>query len=90
MHPVTALLGPQPCLKSELCWARAGPDLWQSGCHVLQGSARWQVVLADLGAAAQPGCSPLPVCRTLGGCEGLPEFEDRFLRVIKSSCNVNL
>lgn len=51
--------------------------------------ALW-VIFADLGAAAQPGCSPLPVCRTLGGCERLPEFEDCFLRVIASSCNVNL
>lgn len=51
--------------------------------------ALW-VIFADLDAAAQPGCSPLPVCRTLGGCEGLPEFERCFLRDISSSCNVNL
>lgn len=43
--------------------------------------ALW-VIFADLGAAAQPGCSSFPVCRTLGGCEGLPEFEKCFLRDI--------
>lgn len=41
--------------------------------------------LSDLGC---PGCCParmlpLPVCRTLGGCKGLPEFEDCFLSYYK-------
>lgn len=39
-HTVTALPGPQPCLKSELCWAKAGPDPWRGVCRVPQGSAK--------------------------------------------------
>lgn len=40
MHAVTALPAPQPCLESELCWAKAGPDPRHGVCHGLQGSAK--------------------------------------------------
>lgn len=47
-------------------------------------------VLGVIFGCCSPGCFPLPVCRTLGGCEGLTEFEDCFLRVTAISCNVKL
>lgn len=87
IHAVTAL--PAPCLKSELCWATAGPDPWHSVCHVPHGSAKhseWPLLTWVL----CPARMLPPPCRTPGACEGLPEFEKCFLREIKSSCNMNL
>lgn len=34
---------PQPCLKAELCWTKAGPDPWHTVCHVPQGS-EWSLL----------------------------------------------
>lgn len=78
-----------PEVRALLGHSRTRPLAQCLPCPTGLCQALW-VTFADLGAAAQPGCSPLPVCRTLGGCEGLPEFEKCFLREITSSCNMNL
>lgn len=97
---VTAIPVLQPCPKSELSQAKVGSGPWHSlacptglssaltsalegcwlGCALLQSDDANDALLS----------SPLPVHRTRAGCEGLPEFEGCFLRVITSSCNVNL